>query len=215
MGADTHRAGHPAASTFMRNLIRGIDNGFEGLGEVEDIDPRQEGEARKEYMIHEKKYGLVYRTFVFEGQRSIRLMREQEAARLKFLRRKFMEELQATDNIFVYKFGSAVSEEEILSLYMALTRYSDATLLWVVPEERDRPAGTVEVMMSGLLKGYIERFAPDDNAHDLPFDGWLRVRANALALARLQRPKATSADPTPDVLKDDDRTAKAGPVGAK
>ena len=77
----------------MRNLIRGIDDGFAGLGEPDDIDPRLEGTPRREYMIHEKKFGLVYHTFVYEGQRSVWLMREQEAARLKFLRRKFMEEL--------------------------------------------------------------------------------------------------------------------------
>ncbi|WP_428534225.1 hypothetical protein [Rhodopila sp.] len=176
------------SSTFMRNLIRGIDNGFAGLGEIDDIDPRLEGEARKEYMIHEKKFGLVYHSFVYEGQRSVWLMREQEAARLRFLRRKFIEELEAADKIFVYQFGSAVSEAEILPLHLALSRYGEATLLWVVQAERDRPAGMVEVIMPGLLKGYIDRFAPEDNAHDLSFDGWLRVCANACMLARLQRP---------------------------
>ena len=182
------------SSTFMRNLIRGIDNGFEGLGAPEDIDPRLEGESRKEYMIHEKKFGLVYHTFVYEGQRSVWLMREQESARLKFLRRKFMEELESAHKIFVYKFGSGVTEEEILPLHMALNRFGEATLLWVVPAERDRPAGTVEVVMPGLLKGYIDRFAPDDNAHDFSFDGWLRVCANACVLGRLQRPTATETD---------------------
>jgi hypothetical protein len=181
------------SSTFMRNLIRGIDNGFEGLGGIDDIDPRLEGATRKEYMIHEKKFGLVYHTFVYEGQRSVWLMREQESARLKFLRRKFMEDLASTDKIFVYKFGSGVSEEEILPLQMALNRHGEATLLWVVPAERDRPAGTVEVMMPGLLKGYIDRFSPDDNAHDLSFEGWLRICVNACVLERLQRP---AADPT-------------------
>jgi hypothetical protein len=194
------------SSTFMRNLIRGIDNGFEGLGEIEDIDPRLEGAPRKEYMIHEKKFGLVYHTFVYEGQRSVWLMREQESARLKFLRRKFMEELESTDKIFIYKFGSGMSEEEILPLHMALNRHGDATLLWVVPAERDRPAGTVEVVMPGLLKGYIDRFAPDDNAHDLSFDGWLRVCANACVLARLQRP---SADPLAAAGEDDRHQAAA------
>ncbi len=185
------------SSTFMRNLIRGIDSRFEGLGEPDEIDPRLEGSPRKEYMIHEQRYGLVYHTFVYEGQRSAWLMREQESARLKFLRRKFMEELESTDKIFVYKFNPGVSEEEILPLYMALNRYSDATLLWVVPTARDRPAGTVEVVMPGLLKGYIDRFAPDDNAHDLSFDGWLRVCANACVLARLQRPPVVQRDDEP------------------
>jgi len=47
------------SSTFMRNLIRGIDNGFDGLGEPEAINPRLEGEPRKEYMIYEQRYGLA------------------------------------------------------------------------------------------------------------------------------------------------------------
>ena len=171
----------------MRNLIRGIDSGFDGLGEIEDIDPRLEAGSPREYMIHEKRFGLVYHTFVYEGQRSLWLMREQESARLKFLRRKFLEELEAAEKIFVYQFGDSVSEEEILPLFLALNRHGRATLLWVVLAEQDRPAGTVEVVMPGLLKGYIDHFAPAANAHDLSFDGWLRVCANACALADLQR----------------------------
>jgi hypothetical protein len=147
-------------------------------------------------MIHEKKFGLVYHTFVYEGERSAWLMREQESARLKFLRRKFMEELEAADKIFVYKFGPGVSEEEILPLLMALNQYSETTLLWVVPAERDRPAGTVEVVMPGLLKGYIDRFASDDNAHDFSFDGWLRVCANAYAMGHPNRLAASNAGKT-------------------
>jgi hypothetical protein len=177
----------------MRNLIRGIDSGFEGLGEIEDIEPRLEGAAPREFMIHEQKYGLVYHTFVFEGQRSLWLMREQESARLKFLRRKFIEELQAAEKIFVYRYDGPVSEAEILPLLMALHRYGPATLLWVVQAEPGRPGGTVEVLMPGLLKGYIDRFAPGDNAHDLSFDGWMQVCANAYALHRLQQSAAAGA----------------------
>jgi hypothetical protein len=182
------------SSTFMRNLIRGIDTRFEGVGAVEDIEPQLEGGPRKEFMIHEKKFGLVYHTFVYEGERSAWLMREQESARLKFLRRKFIEELESTRKIFVYKFGSGVSEEEILPLHMSLNRHGEAMLLWVVPAERDHRAGTVEVVMPGLLKGYIDRFAPEDNAHDFSFEGWLRVCANACVLARLQRPETEDDD---------------------
>ena len=174
------------SSTFLRNLIRGLDAGFEGLGATEDIEPRLEGDGRKEFMVHEKCYGLVYHTFVYEGERSAWLMREQEAARLKFLRRKFMEELAVSDKIFVYKCNMPVSEAEILALHMALNAHGNNTLLWVAPAEKDRPAGTVEVARRGLLKGYIDRFAPDNNAHDFSFEGWLRVCANAYLLSRLR-----------------------------
>ena len=81
-----------------------------------------------------------------------------------------------------------MSEAEILPLSLALKRHGKARLLWVALAEQDRPAGTVEVVMPGLLKGYIDRFAPGANAHDLSFDGWLRVCANACVLAGLQRP---------------------------
>lgn len=179
------------SSVFMRSLIRGIESGFDGIGNIEDIEPRLEGDARKEFMIHEKGFGLVYHTFVYEGQRSVWLMREQESARLKFLRRKFVEELHLAEKIFVYKYNGAVFDEEILPLHLALNEYGDNTLLWVVPAERDRPSGTVEVVMPGLLKGYIDRFAPEDNAHDFSFEGWLRVCANACVLADLQRSART------------------------
>jgi hypothetical protein len=183
------------SSTFMRNLIRGIDSGFEGLGSTEDIDPRLEGDARKEYMIHERKYGLVYHTFVYEGQRSIWLMREQESARLKFLLRKFMEDLREAEKIFVYQRNVPVAEEEILPLHMALNQYGPNTLLWVLPAEPTRPTGTVELVMPGLIKGYIDRFAPNHNAHDFSFDGWLSVCANACALDRVQKPALVSKKP--------------------
>lgn len=176
------------SSTFLRNLIRGLDNGFDGLGDPEEIDPRLEGSGpQKEYMIHEKRFGLVYHTFVYEGQRSVWLMREQESARLKFLRRKFMEELEVAEKIFVYKRNSTVSEEEVLPLFLALNRHGANRLLWVVQADDAHPPGTVEVTMHGLLKGYIDRFAPDENAHDFSFDGWMRVCANAYLLSRLQR----------------------------
>ncbi len=148
-------------------------------------------------MIHEQKYGLVYHTFVYEGERSLWLMREQEAARLKFLRRKFIEELEAAEKIFVYRYGATTTEEEILPLLMTLNRHGPVTLLWVVLAERARPPGTVEIMMPGLMKGYIDRFAPDDNAHDLTFDGWLRLCANACALQQLQTCVVQAADPQP------------------
>jgi hypothetical protein len=96
-------------------------------------------------------------------------------------------------------------------LYMALNRHHDATLLWVVPAERDRPPGTVEVLMPGLLRGYIDRFAPGDNAHDLSFDGWLRVCTNAVALTKLWRPMVSDIDPRPNAANDDGLGPGAGP----
>lgn len=94
---------------------------------------------------------------------------------------------------------------------MALTRHDEATLLWVVPAETIRLAGTVEVVMPGLSKGYIDRFAPGDHAHDLCFGLWLRVGANACVLTRLQEQLAKGDGPVFEIV-DQAPGAKANPV---
>jgi hypothetical protein len=137
--------------------------------------------------VHESKYGLVYHTFVYENERTPDLMRRQEATRLKFLRRKFVDEVDAGEKIFVFKRGGDIPESEILPLFLALNQRRSNTLLWVVEEEPRRPGGTVEVLMNGLLKGYIDRFAPSENAHDFSFEGWVRLCVNAFLLNRLMR----------------------------
>ena len=175
------------SSTFMRNLIRGLDAGFEGLAEGDDVDVRLEGAVPREYMIYEKKFGLLYHTFIYEGEHSIWLMREQESARLKYLRREFTEDLKAGDKIYVYKRVGPVADEEILPLLLALRQHGGNTLLWVALADKDHPVGSVEVAMPGLLKGYVDRFAPEENAHDLSFDAWVRVCANAYLLSRLSK----------------------------
>ncbi len=179
------------SGSFSNDVVRGIENGFDGIGDPADIEPVLEGEGtRREFMIHERKYGLVYHTFVYEGERSVDLMRSQEATRLKFLQRKFIDEMDAGEKIFVVKHGAAIPEAQILPIYLALNRGQPNTLLWVVPEETGRPAGTVEVLMNGLLKGYIDRFAPGNNAHDFSFDCWVRLCAHAYLLNRMMRPPA-------------------------
>src|SRR6185437_10677585 len=115
--------------------------------------------------------------------------------------------------IFVYKFGGDVTEEEILPLHMALNQRSSSTLLWVVPAEPNRPPGAVEVLRPGLLKGYIDRFAPAENAHDLSFAGWLKVCANAVVLASLTRstPEQRLGDIAPmDDVEPEEHEAEAG-----
>jgi hypothetical protein len=174
--------------SLSNDIVRGIDREFDGIGEAEDITPVLEGEdGPREFMIHERKYGLVYHTFVYEGERTVDLMRQQEATRLKFLRRKFLEELDAGEKIFVFKRATPIAESEILPLFLALNRRQANTLLWVVPAEPGHPSGTVEVLMNGLLKGYIDRFAPGDNAHDFSFDAWMTLCVNAFLLNRMMR----------------------------
>ena len=177
------------AGTHVNEIVRGIETDFHGIGAPEDIDPVLSGDGGgpREYMVHEARFGLVYHTFVYEGERSPDAMRQQEAKRLTFLRRKFLDELDAGEKIFLFRSNPAASEAEILPLWQALNGNRPNTLFWVVPADATHPPGMVEVVMDGLLKGYIERFAPSDQAHDFLLDAWVGLCVNAFLLNRLIR----------------------------
>ena len=37
------------------------------------------------------------------------------------------------------------------------------------------PPGMVEILLPGLLRGYVDRFAPSENAHELSLEAWTTV----------------------------------------
>jgi hypothetical protein len=172
------------ANTLLPNLLRGLQHSFAGLGELEDLDFRLEGKTKPEYIIQEKSYGLVYHTFRYRGEIDEDKFLVSESARLKFLVRKFVEDLQGGEKIFVCKRNTPLREEEVLPILAALNAHGPNTLLWVVPADDKHPPGTAERIMPGLIKGHIDRFAPNENAHDLSLEVWLEICVNAFELWR-------------------------------
>jgi hypothetical protein len=58
---------------------------------------------------------------------------------------------------------------------MAIRRYGPNTLLFVTLSDAEHRAGTVEARGPGFRVGYVDRFAPGDNAHDLMLSQWVKV----------------------------------------
>ena len=54
----------------------------------------------------------------------------------------------------------------------ALTAVISLSLLWVLPADATHPSGMVEVLLPGLLRGYVDRFAPYSNAPDISLPAW-------------------------------------------
>ena len=98
------------------------------------------------------------------------------------MKRKLIEDLQEGRKIFVYRGMARLSRAKVESLVEALRQYGAAVLLWVEREDAAHPAGIVEALGGGLLKGYIDRFAPGENAHDLSLDCWVELCRGALGL---------------------------------
>jgi hypothetical protein len=155
---------------------------FEGLGAREDLElTLSEGDPR-EYVLHQKRYGLTFRTFQSGEIDAAELMGKQ-ITQLNILRRKFLEDLRRGDRIFVYKRNDELREQDVLPLHAALGRFATNTLLFVTPTDPAHPPGTVERLMPGLFRGSIDRFAPLNNPNDLSLERWLNVCVNSFLLA--------------------------------
>jgi hypothetical protein len=155
-------------------LLRGLHSGFEGLGDPDTTKVAAEGIDR-EIVVRESAYQMTYHTFQYETQTDLETVQRQQATRLHFLKRKLLEDIGAGEKIFVLKRFPALRAEEVLPIYAILNELGRNWLLWMVPSDAAHPPGTVELLLPGLLRGYIERFAPNDNAHDLSLETWTAV----------------------------------------
>jgi hypothetical protein len=172
------------ASAPLPKLLAGLEAGFEGLSEPENLDVQLSSNGR-EYMVHDRKFQLLYHAWVLADEMTAEEVRRRESRRLPLLVRKLVEELRQATKIFVFHGMEPLSEQDAEDLLAHLLRYGPNTLLWVELADDDHPAGTVASHGKGLLKGYIDRFAPGENAHDLSLDCWIAICREAYRLARI------------------------------
>jgi hypothetical protein len=155
-------------------LLRGLRCGFDGLGHPDTTEVAVVGNDR-EFVVKESVYGMTYHTFQYEDQMSLDTVRHQQATRLHFLKRKLMEDIANGEKIFVLKRSVPLRPEEVLAVYTTLNEQGRNWLLWMTLADAVHPPGTVEILLPGLLRGYVDRFAPHENAHDLSMPAWTAV----------------------------------------
>jgi hypothetical protein len=173
------------ASAPLPRLLNALQSRFEGIGNWDQVEVRISGNGR-EYLVHDRRYGFLYHPWVLTGEASAEEIREREARRLPLLRRKLIEDLEEARKIFVFHGMRPLGEAEARTLARALRAYGQTTLLWVELADDEHPAGAVEARADGLLKGYIDRFAPGEDAHDLSLAGWIAICRNARAISAAQ-----------------------------
>jgi len=161
------------ASTNLQRLIAALDNGFAGLGEPSKLSI--ETENGQDYMVHDHVFGLHYHAWVKVGEMPPEAVHQREVRRVPFLIRRLTEDLESGHKIFVRHELGRGSDSGTYALLPALRRWGPNTLLYVKVSDAAHPPGTVERREPGLLVGYIERFAPGENAHDFLTPQWLAI----------------------------------------
>lgn len=160
----------------LEKLAAALVRKFEGLGELDTITVYLAGESgRREFMVSESAYNLMYHTDILEGETGLNEMRKREAKRLSFLRRKLLEDLGAGEKIWVWKSAATLDTSQVQPLLHALRSLGPNTLLWVVEGDEGHRPGSVEQLDRDFIKGYIERFAPYESAPDIRPVSWFEV----------------------------------------
>jgi hypothetical protein len=139
-----------------RKLAEALRRRFEGLGEPETIKHSFVDQAApREIMIRETLYGLQSHSGLHEGQIEAGAVADREATRLRFLRRKLLEDLATGEKICVWKSTDGASLEDVLPLLEVLRELGPNRLLWVVDADESLGAGMVQRLDHDLVKGAV------------------------------------------------------------
>jgi hypothetical protein len=162
-------------------LLDALEARFDGMGAPAFTRVELAPNGR-EFMVNDSRYGFVYHAWVGAGEMSPDAIMRREAKRVPLLVRKLIEDLEAADKIFVFKGMGAMPEEEVFALAASIRRYGANTLLFVTLADPAHRSGTVQVRAPGFLVGYLDRFAPGENAHDLLLGQWVKLCREAYRL---------------------------------
>ena len=171
------------AGINLRDLLLGLNSEFDGLDDPARLSLRLSGEpGEQEFILLHDSYGLNAHTFQHEHTADAATVLARSRQKLALQRRMFLEDLEDAEKIFVLKRNDALALAEVLPVWSCLRGYGDNTLLYVVAADAGHLPGTVEERAPGLLCGYIDRFAPYEDAHNLFDECWLSICRNAHAL---------------------------------
>jgi hypothetical protein len=157
----------------LNTAFRNIDANLHAVHAPDGLD---------EWMIRNGE-GLNYhsgKTLDLDPETVIR----SEQIKIAFLRRKFLDDLESTNKIFLFHDRFGVTLDEALALYLALRRTGNHRMLWVRPGSASN-AGTVEEIAPGLFAGWLDPLGAPI-VSDIPVGGWLTVLANTARLAHLR-----------------------------
>jgi capsular polysaccharide biosynthesis protein len=173
------------AGMSLDRLVKALEAKFDGIGTADTVTVYLAGEpGRREFMVHETWLDTRYHTFVLEGEIDPEALRQREARRLAFLRRKMLEDLITGEKIWVWREFGMRDPARLQPLLNALRALGPNILFWVVSADEDHEPGIVECLEPDFIKGYVERLAPYENATDIRPLSWFEACENAYDLCR-------------------------------
>jgi hypothetical protein len=150
--------------TVTSRLVDGLVHGFAGIDRPGGLSLEHTNKPRPTYQWHQRAYGLSFDTLIHVDEATRSQVIDAQLKRLTFLRRKFLEDLQSAEKIYVLTRSDCLSEPEALAVFCALNIHAPNTLLWTVFGD-ETATGQLDEVAPGFLRGELgwtneDRFAP-------------------------------------------------------
>ena len=157
--------------------MRGLESDFQGVGER--LSAEIADNPIKEWMVRDE-FGLRFHTHQSSEAMAEEDIVKRQRRHIGFLRRKFLEDVQLGEKIFVYadhiRPGSL---ESALALFLALNRRGRNKMVWVCQNMGEMPAGRADEILPGFARGSLDIFGGPMEAGHIAISGWVNVLFNA------------------------------------
>ncbi len=137
-----------------------IRSDFQGFAEDGDLEA---GELLGEWIVKSRLYEFVLHTGRFPYAISEADIVRKESVKLRYLARKFLEDIADADKLFVRRVEGG-DERGMHELFDAMRERGPVRMVWVTLADADNPPGSVREIRDGLFRGYIGYLAPLDRA---------------------------------------------------
>ncbi len=164
-----------------------LESGFDGVGTPGQtiLDRFTWPDGKQEYSTEDRRFLMRMHTWIDVAEKPPEEVMAMMCRRLIFLTRTLIDTFAEARKIFVFKTGDRTcTPGEIRRIHRAMRRYGPATLLYVQLADSDHPPGRVDILVEGVLVGYIDRFnlAADGAVLPVSREVWLQICRQAVAL---------------------------------
>ncbi|MEC4592302.1 tetratricopeptide repeat protein [Nitrospirillum amazonense] len=177
-----------------QQIIKCIINGLDGMfdsGTCEYVLPEGWADWRLDCQIYGFGFHSRIPREVEKDSREWQQLIKKNLAQFQFLKKKFLDDLESGEKIFVFRFKAFLNESVAGSLLKAIRQHGTGRLLYVY-ENPLESGPTFQVKSDGLIQASIPRLS-GENPPQIDFDAWLHIcRASLAAVCGI-----TSADSLP------------------
>jgi len=165
-------------------LLLGLNWGFADVEAPEGLRVFLDKRRGVEFLVQQRRYHFVMTTFRTKNEANAESVKAEAGRSLKFMRRKFLENLQSGQKICVVQGAVNLTLAEARAISMMLRSFGPVSLLFVTRGPAHL-SGSVSSVEDGIMQGVIDEFADfGRNEPAINEKAWLSICANSYRLWR-------------------------------